>query len=487
MQGANGSIAAQTDVPLVTVTVDQAARTLTVAASAQTGRAMLTISDSTGASVRVPVRVALDAGVVRGSIAINVTGNPIDPAWLRAQVAKSIVQSVQLQQGAALQTPAFTLPALLPPGASAAVPVALHISGGDRYYDVDAVPTVTLQNVDVPAFAPTLLFYDDDPEHLLANGIAYRNTVSSGSPARLYYYHQNLNDPKRLLVVLRSRQVPAIVQLIDAFAGPNADVMTVGHNVSRDFLISKPRNQGFMVALDPGVPYVVEAFSMQPLDGAAGSLGINVRSGGPVEVCVVAVSPDVTDAQVESVLDGPVLPGDGHHRTGVFSLNGYGSQTLAYTIGGPDAEVDYGAGTPPPLAGSAGHDYGEYGVLHTLTFDLQNPSAQAADLYLYEQPMGGAVRSSFLVNGTLVQLGCARVAQRYQIGAPIGLAAGAVSQLVVQTMTDGGSNYPLEIGVTATPPLPTTPSMFAANGCFPKATAPAPSPSPVPEPTGRLS
>jgi hypothetical protein len=148
--------------------------------------------------------------------------------------------------------------------------------------------------------------------------------------------------------------------------------------------------------------------------------------------------------------------------------------------------VQYGAQSPPPAADPSeslptGHDYGDYGVLRALDFDIDNPLDQPQTLYLYERPMGGDVKSSFLVNGTLVQVGCARLSQRYQIGDPIAVAPHARIRLPVQTMTDGGSNYPLEVGISATPPQPTVPPITAPEGCFPK----APQVTPAPEPTGR--
>jgi hypothetical protein len=254
--------------------------------------------------------------------------------------------------------------------------------------------------------------------------------------------------------------------------------MTVGHNVSRDFLLQKIQNEGIVVDVAPSSPSVLHDFRMQGLDGAAGSIGMQVLSGGPVQVTVAAVPPDISDAQVATYLDQPPLPGDGHHRTGTFRIlagdgAAYGSEVLAYTVGGPDASTQYGATSPPPADGSSGHDYGDYGVVRTFTFDLSNPTAQPATLYLYERPMGGVVRSSFLVNGTtLVQPGCARLAQRYQVGQPFSLPPQSNTQLTVQTMTDGGSNYPLELGVTPAPPLPTTPPISAPEGCFPRAAAP---------------
>lgn len=493
ISGANGAITAQLDTPLVTVTVDQTAGSITVTALQQTGRATLTITDSTGASIDAPVRVALDAGVVPTSISLRVTGNGIDPRWLQKQIADAVTRMTQLQPGAGTpQLAPLTLPTLFAPGSTAALPLQVLIPGGDQYYDVTANVTLNLQNIDAAPFLPPLLFYDDDPEKIPADGVLFRNQITSSTPARLYYYHENMTDPHRLLVVLSTNATaPATVQLIDASAGPNIDVMTVGHTVSRDFLLAKPRNQGVVVEVAPQTPYVVDSFAMKARDGAAGSIGIRLLDGGPVTVTVLSM-PDTPDAQLAAYLDQPQLPGDGHHRTGIFDISRYGDETLAYTAGGDDATKQYGAGTPPSAdPGASGHDYGDYGVVRTLTFDANNPSDQPATAYLYERPLGGGVRSSFIVDGQLVQLGCARLSQRYQIGTPFALQPHASYRVTVQTMTDGGSSYPLEVGMTGTPPIPSTPPLNAPDGCWPKpAMQPSPQPgafpgTPVPEPTGR--
>ena len=484
IQNGTGPFTVSVDTPLVTATVDQTARTVTVTAGAQAGRAILTLNDSTGAAVQIPVRVALDAGIVPASITLRVTGTQIDSAWLQKVVQNAVQRSVQLQPQATMQTLMFTLPPALGPGASAAVPVPVHLSGGDQYLDVDATASVTLQNVAADPFSPPLLMYDDDPEKLNGTGVLFRAQVNPAAPARLYYYHENSADQRQLAVVLSST-APSTVQLIDASAGPNIDVMSVGHNVSRDFLAQKPLNEGIVLVVGPQSPYVADQFLMNRLDGAAGNIGIRVLSGAAITVTVVATPPGgLSAAQLPAALALPQLPDDGHHRTGIFSLVNYAADTVAYTAPGPDASVQYGAHSPPASADLAslptGHDYGEYGVLRTVNFNINNPLDQPQTLYLYERPMGGAVRSSFLVNGTLVQVGCARVSNRYQIGDPITVAPHANMQLPVQTMTDGGSNYPLELGLSAAAPLPTVPPINAPDGCFPKS-----QPSPQPEPTGR--
>jgi hypothetical protein len=502
IQNGAGPFTTSITVPLATVTVDQNARTITVSASQQTGSAAITVNDSTGAAVQIPLRVAYDAATLPQSVAVRVTGTQLDTQWLTLQIQKALQRSVQLQQGVSAQSvqiQGFTLPPALGPGASAAIPVQVHVAGGAQYFDVNGMPTVELQNVAADPFTSQVLLYDDDPEKLTAAGVLFRARVNPNAPARLYYYHENTADPRQLAVVLSSDSAqPSTVQLIDASAGPNIDVMSVGHAVSRDFLLRKPINQGIVVDVGSQSPYIADQFAMNRLDGAAGSVGIRILSGGPVTVTVLSLppGPPPTAPMIASYLAQPQLPGDGHHRTGAFSLVNYGQQTIAFTVAGPDAPVQYGAQSPPPAAIAddplpTGHDYGEYGVIRTLDFQIDNPLDQAQTVYLYERPMGGAVRSSFLVNGTLVQVGCARVSDRYQIGDPIDVQPRTKISLAVQTMTDGGSSYPLEVGVTSTPPSPSVPPINAPNGCFPKPQAaptpmssPAPATLPAPEPTG---
>ena len=473
---ANGAqpITASLDNVVAAVTIDQTAHTVTLTAGQQPGRATLTITDGSGASIALPVRVAFLAATIPQSVTLRVTGDAPDSAWLQAQVRRAVLQQLALQPGVSaknVQFAAYAVPQAFAPGAQAAIPVSVTVPGADAYLDAAATVNVTLQNVASNAFESPVLLYDDDPEKIVSNGVLFRGRIAPGTPARLYYYHQNMDAPRRLLVVLSplSDRDSSTAQVVDASAGPNIDVMSVGHAVTRDFLVRKPHNQG--VLIDLAAPLAIDDFPvMQPLDGAAGSIGLNVTNGGPVSVTVLAMPVDATAADIAAALNGPQLPGDGHHRTGMFDISNFAQTALAYTIGSDDVSVEYGAATPPSAAQQSGRDYGEYGVIRTVTFDITNPGTDPASVYLFERPLGGVVRSSFMVNGQLIELGCARLSNRYQIGSPISAPPGT-SHVVVQTMTDGGSNYPLELGVTATPPAAATPAMTAPDGCFPPATS----------------
>ena len=175
---------------------------------------------------------------------------------------------------------------------------------------------------------------------------------------------------------------------------------------------------------------------------------------------------------------------DGHNRHGAFDLTDFGSDDLSFTAGGADVSVTYANRdrTPKNLDPSdTGHDYGDYGAIHRITFTFANPTGDPHVVYLYERPLGGPVRSTFIVDGVLKELGCVEKLQRYLIAA-FTLPPGSNGSSTVLTMTDGGSFYPIEVGATLVPPIPNAPPQRAPDGCFPAPT-PTPSPSPLAVPT----
>lgn len=470
--------------PPLTATLDPKLGGVTVSGAAVTlqpirnGTATLHVSDANGAAVDVPVKIAPNAGTVAPALTVKVTGASVDPAFIAQQVSLALGRVTAALPGAVPQIGQIAAPALpLGPGGQTAFSVPVTIAGGDQYLDVSGTTQVSVQNVASAPFAPPLLYYSDDPERIESDGVLFRATLTTAQPVRLYDYHENGPQRRRLVVALQSASTaPSSLHVIEAFAGPNADVMSVGHAVTRNFLTYKPRNQGVVVDLDDGAPFYLRDLSAGNREGIAAATDFRLLLGGPVTLTVLAVSPGVNPA---TLLDAPVLAGDGKLRRGSFLLSDYGSLALNYTAGGADASTAIGDREPTvPKAdpNEPGRDFGDYGVLFTMNVTLSNPTDTPQTLYFYESPRGGPARASYLVDGQLFELGCGTSARsatappnRYQIGLPVLLAPHATQTHLIQTMTDGGSNLPIEVGVTATPPQPTTPPISAPDGCFPKA------------------
>lgn len=479
--GGTGTIAAALDNRIARIVLDQAARTVTLTAIVTRATATLHISDRAGQGVDVAIRVAPNAGTIPQNIGITLTGDSPDGRFVASQIALRLLRETQVQPGI---LPTLNVPPLgqpLAPGAVANLLVPVQLRGGDQYLDVNGTTSVTVQNVSTAPFSPTLLHFSDDPERILSDGVLYRTTLTAQQPIRLYDYHENGSQSRRLVLVLSSA-TPSSVHMIESFAGPNIDVMTVGHVVTRNYLSYKPRNLGSIVDLSAGAPLAYRDIVMAPRDGVANNLDLRLLGGGPVTLTVLAVSPGINPI---TLLDGPLLPGDSHNRHGVFSLTGYGEHTLQYQVGAPEPSVDIGdrePTVPNVAANSLGHDYGDYGVLHQLSLTMYNPTDQTAPVYLFMAPRAGPVRSSYLIDNdaTPFEYGCVRAQNpmvRYRLRS-YSLPPRTTVQSRILTMSEGGSNYPITIGVSAVAPESTAPPISAPNGCFPKPQQARPTSSP---------
>lgn len=424
----------------------------------------------------VPTPAPVDlppAGVIPASISIAVTGSPATEAdVLEAQIRAALSRAIRptLRPGAALQFGAIVPWPLLPlaAGSTTAVDVALNIDG-DASAPVTGTTTVNVYNVPLAPTHPRILFLSDDPEYLRSDGVVFRGDVAYDRPARLYYYHSDIGLPRDLDVVVTAA-AKARVQLIASGAGPDLDVMSVGHSVSRDLLRFEQGDEGALVDIEPGRPFVLRHGLLLQGEVLAGAADVRVVSGGPVTISVLS-SP--AGSRPDAVLGGPRVAYDGHHRHGVFDLDGFGTIAASYTVGGPDAAAQYG-GRSQTLRNvdpnDPGRDYGDYGVLHAISFTLINPSDDAQSVYLYEKPLGGPVRSTFVIDGQLKEVGCVRLEQPYWV-TTYQLPPRFTGVSTILTMTDGGSFYPLELGATTTQPLTYTPPVGSPDGCSPNVPA----------------
>ena len=409
------------------------------------------------------------AGTIPSSVWITVTGEPADGVFLESLIRAALDRRIRptLRPGASIRYGSIVPWPLLPlqPGDRAAANVAVTIAGDRDSSWVSGTVTVNMVNQAVPLQTPSTLFYSDDPEYATTEGLLFRGAIEAGRTTRLYYYHSNVGLPRDLDVVLTAK-TPTRVQAIAAAAGPDLDVMSVGHSVSRDLVLYRQRNQGVLLDVVPGSPLVLRHDLMFQSELVAGAVDLHVLGGGPLTVSVVA-SP--AGGRPQPYLNGPRLAYDGHNRHGAFDLDGFGDLKATYTVGGPDVSITYGSSGRSPRnldPSDAGRNYGGYGVTYRMTFTLTNPTQAPAVVYLFERPRGGAVRSTFLVDGQLKEVGCARLAQPYWF-MTYSVPPGTTGDARLVTMADGGSFYPLEIGVTQTAPVWNTPPVGATDGCSP--------------------
>ncbi|MEA2664861.1 MAG: hypothetical protein QOI11_1805, partial [Candidatus Eremiobacteraeota bacterium] len=202
------------------------------------------------AAVAQPVQMP-PAGVIPPSLSLDVTGSPAaDGNVVYAKIQAALDRAIRptLRPGAGLRYGAVNPWPLLPlaPGGRTAVNVTTTIAGDGTTVPVTGTTLVTVENVPFTPARPHVLFLSDDPEYLMSDGLVFRGTVTPERPARMYYYHSDIGMPRDVDVVLTASS-PARVHLLESAAGPDLDVMSVGHAVSRDLLRYQQSNQGTVV------------------------------------------------------------------------------------------------------------------------------------------------------------------------------------------------------------------------------------------------
>lgn len=477
--------------PVADVRFDSTRNTL-VLRGLTNGTATLTVSDASGATATASVLVGPNAGFTPSDVTVALTGNPTDD-FAAAQIHAALLRAVQPLPGAAVVPGSAQLPASLAPGERIDAPLRFHVDGMNRYVDVDAIATVHISIATAAPIPPTVLFYSDDPEELTQDGLLFRGTLTREQPVRLYYYHQTKVPNESVVIALDTPTGSARVNVIGRGAGPNPAIMYVGQSATYRYLDDHARSAGVDLDVPIGTPLLIFTAdtAMKTGDLIAGALDLALTDGSPVRVSVLALSPE---AQLATLLGSDELLSDGKQRRGSYDIAQPLGLALTYAAGTPDPPaVTVGGGDPPiPNLRPGGRSLaGDYGVLRNVNLSITNPTQAPATVYLYEKPIGYPVTTTINFTGDLspTRLQCAKQPERYLVRA-FNVPANGNATITGTYMTDGGSTYPLDFGLTSTPPSPLPVSMTAPDGCFPKpagaaspSAGPSPQPSALPSPT----
>ena len=174
VSGATPPLEATLDQKLVTVSVSADATSVTISATQATGNDVLHLVDANGVHADLPIHVAFNAGTIVPQTTLTVTGDPAAPDWLAAQVQSWVTHLTKSLPGAQVLIGTVSPPAApLGPGESTQFVVPVQIAGNGQYFGQSGTTTVSVQNLALQPFSPGLLFYDDDPEHVIKTGFSF--------------------------------------------------------------------------------------------------------------------------------------------------------------------------------------------------------------------------------------------------------------------------------------------------------------------------
>ncbi len=466
---------------------------------AHDGTDTVTIVDAAAATATVPVLVAPDAGTVPASVTLQLAGGGLSPDFESLALANEVSRTASLRPGAVVSPiDPRSFPAAAANGLSWAGALPLVLSGGGRWRDVAGSVPVQVQVVQLPPLQPDLLFDSDDPETILDGqaGVVFHGALSVQAPtARVFAYHEFESTGRQLYLVLASAGA-GHVQIVGDAAGPSYTTYA-GHVMSVRFLQVR-RLQRTVVATIDANPMVLDVGGASEAHRlVTGIYDLRLIDGGPVDVYLVAgfASGDPGPLALIGAPSSPPPVKDGHDRAGVYPLGAIppiwlsASITQAYRRPheiGTFAVV--GSWALPPTTGVR-YLGGDYGVTRRFQLTMTNATDQPGTIYFYLAPSLAGATTSILFDGDGVTAdgrakafetvclqassAAATFAERYVLRAFVIPPTRGGPPVVVtgDYMTDGGSTYPVELGLTLDPP-PTPPPK-------PMCTAPPAVPSPL--------
>ncbi len=329
---------------------------------------------------------------------------------------------------------------------------------------------------------PRLLLYSDDPEYVSQDGLLFRAAAAldASTPARVYLYHV-LQDPgQRLALIVESGGTGSQVWWLGGAAAGDAKPVYVGHRATVEYLRARKAQASSTAAVAPGAPLVIPVVPSAVLAANAASPGsgslsaaasadgalpgrplvqaiydLRVLSGDPVRVSVVAVHAGADPLAAAA----RALPSDGYRRRGEFSLAGVAPVRLRFTVGDPcDADhacAPFSAGMASFAELHGGRPLGgEYGVLRPVELTMANPTSAPRDVFLYEQAGTAGVTTTLAFDGddAPTEVPCLADLDGHYLVKRFSLGPGERRVVTGAFLTDGGSHFPLELGLTAIPP-----------------------------------
>jgi hypothetical protein len=430
----------------------------------------VTVTDGSGNFGRIAVAVLPFAGVIPASVNVNLAGSP-SANYAFISIRDAVRQAVRSAPGTSAVVGVDASVIAQPVSAHTTLDLPVRIAG-PNYAEVNGTVHVVI-SVDprLNRIEPVTLLYSDDPETVPSAGLLFRSStpIDASHPARLFSYHAAGQSGQDLYLVLRTKGQASHVQLMGAAVGPSGDAVCVGHEAGVDYLQRRLTGEGAVVDATSASPGVIRlsARTMPAGTTVTAIYDIAVTAGDPIDVSIVAV---LNGADPRAYLDAPEARSDGIGRRGEYDLRAVHPLALSYTAGGGDVSVRVAdaSATPAddvvPLRSGGVPLKGHYGVIRPIVFTLTNPTDSPQQVYLYESPLDGTDTATLWFAGEQSPVEVTRMtdtASKYLLRT-FSLQPRQTMSAQALFISEGGSYYPAQLGLTSTAPNGKLSSSFDA-------------------------
>lgn len=382
------------------------------------------------------------AGKIPQEAFLEITGNPIPSEFLKQAVAQSLREIIVPQKKVSLN---FKIPRkLLPPSFQEGdaftlqIPVAvtgkgyIPVKGNVRFH-------IETKSFSIP---PTkTLLVSNNPENFSSPGTLFEEKLSEGGAIRLFFHHRNSGEIPYLFHIFLRNDFSEAARFHILQAGSHVAVheLQAGVVATARFLTAFRDHVGRMMNLRPQSAAPLFSRKVPPGDTISGILELTPLSSGNISLV----------GKVESVKEGKsetALPSEDGKIRGIFS-NPDLVLHEEYLVGGHYTFITLGKFSSLQDSRTHQYDSGNYGALYTIHLRAKNPLPTHQNAHIVFTPQGGPAAGAFLINGeTLVVTPVVPAFAYYPIW-NIGLNPGEIKTVMIQTIPEGGSFYPVHLVV----------------------------------------
>jgi hypothetical protein len=369
---------------------------------------------------------------------VSVTGRTVPKAVLLQAAEAAVRQAVHSENGAQVKLAFTAAGPLLSNMAQATVQVSMTAQG-PGLITVARECAVSLSRAQVPPRAASVLMVSNSPERITERGICSQGTVEPNAPVRLLYHHVNQTAKPAVLAVELSNpgDLPTVIQVIGAAAGPSRDEIYVGHSATMEFMKYWSQDTGYLVTIPPGMRFRPFQQLLPVGTIASGLATFRVVSGPPALLQVRLNAADDADM---------LLPSDGQYKNEIAANWRFTEiekiVTARYDCGKYWTFIPIG---DDPVQSTAGDVLlGNYGLTYQVALELVNPQEQAATVDILLSAPSGPARGSIFIDGQLYETGLVHTHGEERL-ARYALAPGQTRRVSIQIIPQSGSYYPIRL------------------------------------------
>ncbi|MBQ7568937.1 hypothetical protein IJT17_09050 [bacterium] len=305
---------------------------------------------------------------------------------------------------------------------------------------------------DVPDAQAEVLVFSDHPERVSEDGLLCQGGLLPLRPVRWQFYHQGgRQEPLYLVLRLRNRgSRNAVVSAVGgAGLGTEENYFQAGHDNNLEFMGNLLSGRGHLLEVPPGETATVWTQKLPCDIVASGTVQWCLLAGQDTEYCLYSCSSP----------EGPFYGNLLFNRQDVHARGIY-PETERRRISQLDIsswqnEKDQAfwaiGATRQPSAFSGPALKGDYGVLYRWDLRLRNSSDKAKCLEFALNPRGGKATGTFMVlrRGEYEQWECRDELDAFKLQrlAVLTVPPHSDEDLVIYTMPEGASNYPVRLVV----------------------------------------